>query len=37
VTGLCYEISSDDASSLRLLGLGIGPARTHFRVWFALR
>jgi hypothetical protein len=38
VTGnLCYEIASDDASTLRLLGIAIGPSRVHFLVWFALR
>lgn len=38
VTGnLCYEIASDDASTLRLLGLATGTGRTQYLVWFALR
>jgi hypothetical protein len=38
VTGnLCYEIASDDASTLRLPGLATGTSHTHFLVWFALR
>jgi hypothetical protein len=38
VTGdLCYEISTDDASTLRLLGEASSPGRPQFLVWFKLR
>jgi hypothetical protein len=38
VTGsLCYEISSDDASSLRLMGVASSPSGPQYLVWFALR
>jgi hypothetical protein len=38
VTGnLCYEIASDDASTLRLLGLAAGTGGPPYLVWFALR
>jgi hypothetical protein len=38
VTGnLCYEIASDDSSTLRLLGLAMGNGRPQYLVWFALR
>jgi hypothetical protein len=38
VTGnLCYEIESDDASTLRLMGVASGPSSPQYLVWFALR
>jgi hypothetical protein len=38
VTGnLCYEIASDDASTLRLMGVASGPSSPQYLVWFALR
>jgi hypothetical protein len=38
VTGnLCYEIASDDAATLRLLGLAAGTGGPQYLVWFAVR